>query len=432
MAERLSEHRDLKEKQKFTDPAELKVVMNDMLHCLQERVVSCLDGNLLSAIKCTDQLQTLEDEIDEEEDSLWSDKHLDDCSENEDSWRSKMSEMDDFPENVQPDMPFIGGKQVHRAIEFFGAVMIDSLPEPHKLKHLVPNAVGYGAGGLMRENWEGAARQICMTLMQDLAHPGVNHLVKHIGCILRRMFNIALVDIMEGEKGSKVFRLVPGEVIDSLISECDDMLWDLMQQAASNMHAALKPFYTTIDPNLPTFLTADNDNDGTDDDAAVDGDKEQHLVEWAKSRLQAALSGSSSKAKEMLKNQNKARAVSKKAFLRDKRASMITAEETDVILDRSFQHLIALMEFCLISFRLQINCCLCEEFKTEMKKTFVLRGSKVATLVKPDPDVDERIEELEDQIKGIEASLQEIQRVQKGLQLRCSSFNSSIFRLWLC
>ena len=188
-----------------------------------------------------------------------------------------------------------------------------------------------------------------------------------------------------------------------------------MKDAASNMHTALKPFYTTIDPNLPTFLTADNDNDGTDDDAAVDGDKEQHLVEWAKSRLQAALSGSSSKTKEMLKNQNKARAVSKKAFLRDKRTSMITTEETDVILDRSFQYLIALMEFCLISFRLQINCYLYEEFKTEMKKTFILRGSKVATLVKPDPDVDERIEELEDQIKGIEASLQEIQRVQKGL-----------------
>jgi hypothetical protein len=30
----------------------------------------------------------------------------------------------------------------------------------------------------MRENWEGATKQICMVLMKDVTHPGINYLVK--------------------------------------------------------------------------------------------------------------------------------------------------------------------------------------------------------------------------------------------------------------
>ena len=179
LAERQAELDDLKERQKFTNPSELKNVVKDMLHSIQERVAAYLDGDLLSAMKYTEKLQTLDDEVfEEEEDSVWATKLLNFHTEKEDAWRSHIAEMKEYPEEVQADKAFLGGKQVQRAIEFFRFVMIDSLPDPYELAALVPNAAGYGGGGLMRENWEGATKQICMVLMQDVTHPGINYLGK--------------------------------------------------------------------------------------------------------------------------------------------------------------------------------------------------------------------------------------------------------------
>jgi hypothetical protein len=178
LQERQLKLQDLKEKQKFCDPVELKGIVKDMLHQLQQRVANYLDGDLISAIKYRDQLQTLDDEIEKEEDSDWANEELNFHTEKEDKWRDHMAKMKEYPKEIQPHKPFLGGKQVHRAIEFFRAVMIDSLPDPWDLAELVPNAAGYGHGGLMRENWEGATKQICMVLMQDVTHPGINYLVK--------------------------------------------------------------------------------------------------------------------------------------------------------------------------------------------------------------------------------------------------------------
>jgi len=125
-----------------------------MLHNVQERLAAYLDGDLLSSIKYSDKLQTLEEEIDDEEESFWATKELNFHSNKEDSWRTHIANMECFPEEIQSDKRFLGGKQVQRAIEFFRAVMIDSLPDPFELAELVPNAVGYGGGSLMRENWE--------------------------------------------------------------------------------------------------------------------------------------------------------------------------------------------------------------------------------------------------------------------------------------
>lgn len=174
-----AELQELKEKQKFTDPAELKIVVKDMLISIQERLTSYLDGDLQSSMKFEDRLQTLEDEIDEEEKSYWANSEgLNIHSDKEDKWRSHIAEMEEYPDEVQADKLFLGGKQIHRAIEFFNYVMLDSLPDPYQLREFVPNAVGYGGGGLMRENWEGATKQICMVLMQEVTHPGVNFLSK--------------------------------------------------------------------------------------------------------------------------------------------------------------------------------------------------------------------------------------------------------------
>ena len=166
----------LKEKLKFTDPTELRVIVKDMLICIQERLTAYLDGDLQAAMKFEGKCQTLEEEVDEEETSNWAEATLNFHTEKEDQWRSHIAEMEELPDEIQASKRFLGGKQVHRAIEFFRYVMIDSLPDPYELAELVPNAVGYGGGGLMRENWEGATKQICMVLMQDVTHPGINYL----------------------------------------------------------------------------------------------------------------------------------------------------------------------------------------------------------------------------------------------------------------
>jgi hypothetical protein len=58
-------------------------------------------------------------------------------------------------------------------------------------------------------------------------------------------------------------------------------------------------------------------------------------------------------AKKFLKQEYKARAENKKAFLQDERSGMIRDEEIKIILDRSFQYLVALMEFSQVGFWLQ-------------------------------------------------------------------------------
>jgi hypothetical protein len=197
---------------------------------------------------------------------------------------------------------------------------------------------------------------------------------------------LALKDIKEGQEFSITFRLVPSAVEDFLEVEFDKMLWGLMEQAAENIHTALEPLYSTIDPNLPTFHTEDDaDNESASSkESGTDG-----IVMDAVKRLSAALTGSGTEAKRIMQEENRTRAATKKAFLRDDRTSMITDEETEVILNRSFQYIVALMEFSLVLFRLQVNFFLYEKFKTEMQKSFIHKGSEAdwSNLVVPDPSL---------------------------------------------
>jgi len=254
-----------------------------------------------------------------------------------------------------------------------------------------------------------------MVLMQDVTHPGINYLVKHIGYILRRLFHLAFEDIKVGKELSKTFRLIPDGVENFLMAEFDSMLWSLMQEAAENIHTALEPLYSIIDPNLPTFHACSPSEDG-DSGSEEEGKQNGGIMASAVNRLMAALSGSGAAAKRILKEENRARAESKKAFLRDERTAMITSEETQMIMDRSFQYLVALMEYSLFWFRLQINHFLYQSFKSEMKK-FLHKGNEANwdELIVPDPNVAERIAKLEDEIKGLESSLQEVQRMNQKL-----------------
>ena len=118
----------LKSKEKFNDPAEVKIVMANLLRRVQKRIISYLDGDLETAVKSPHILQTLDDELDEEEDSEWSTRELNHFSASEEVWREMLSKLD-YPEQIQAKKGFHGGKQIQRAIETFGLVLIGETNE---------------------------------------------------------------------------------------------------------------------------------------------------------------------------------------------------------------------------------------------------------------------------------------------------------------
>jgi hypothetical protein len=235
------EKKILSEKMKFNDPNELKFVVSDILHEIEGRIISYLDGDLESSLKFPDKLKSLWDEIDAEEDSDWAERELNHFTEAEDEWREYIADMKDISKAVQPEKKFLGGKQVQRAIAFFQCVMIEALPNLDEIREFVPNATGFLGGKLGRENWERAMVQIVMVSLKKASHPGINYLIKHVGSIFRSLFSIALEDVKQGERLSATFKLLPTAVEKHFLAEFDDMLWDLMSDAASKTHCSLEP-----------------------------------------------------------------------------------------------------------------------------------------------------------------------------------------------
>lgn len=141
-------------------------------------------------------------------------------------------------------------------------------------------------------------------------------------------------------------------------------------------------------------------------------------MKWTQSRLNSLISGSGERAKEFLRNDNVARATSKKSFLPDERTSMVTDEETDKIIQRSFEYIVALMEFNQFTLNFQINHYLYEGFKTELSKSFqtkLINDANWGKMVEPDPSVKLRLEELKEQIAGLADSLREVERMQRRM-----------------
>ena len=150
----------LEGKIKFTDPREVKSIVGTILYEIEKRLISYLDGDLETAMKFPETLQSLEEEIVDEENSDWAEKELNHHSKMEDDWRDRITKMGAYPDTVQPHVKFLGGKQVQRAINFFREVMIQALPDPFELKDIVGNATGFLGGGLDHENWKHATVQV--------------------------------------------------------------------------------------------------------------------------------------------------------------------------------------------------------------------------------------------------------------------------------
>jgi Dynamin family len=403
---REKEQQRLMDMKKFNDPCELKTVVGQLLSEIDDRLQRYLHGDLESSLKFPWLMQTLDDEIGDEEDSEWADKKLNHYTDRENHWRDRIAKLGEYPEEVQPDQLFLGGKQYHRAMDFFGAVMIDALPDPFELERLVPNITGYLSGGLQRENWERATVEIVRTCLKDICHPGINFLVKHVGQIFRRLFHVALDDIRHGEELSAIFQLLPRNVESHLNQHFDKILWKLMENAAEKTHLALEPMYSTVNPNLPTFQPTDLEENMDEEKA-----KESFMKRMA-TRFESLISGSSSEAKHYLKEEHRMRAKSKRAFLCDERTAMITSDETRKILQRSFEYIIGLMEWNLVNLRFQLDHYLFMDFKSTMKRSFVydlMSSTDWKVLVEPDDDIVRRLSEVQDEISSLKESLQEVQ-----------------------
>ena len=295
-------------------------------------------------------------------------------------------------------------------MDFFRAVMVDALPDPYQLEKLVPNITGYLSGGLQRENWERATVEIVRTCLKEISHPGINYLVKHVGNIFRRLFQIALDDIRHGERFSSTFKLLPRPVEGYLRQHFDEVLWKLMENAAEKTHLSLEPMYSTVNPNLPTFQPTNLD-EGMDEERAKQG-----FITRMTAKFDAMMAGSGTEAKRYLKEENRHRANKKKTFLSDERTSMITREETRKILQRSFEYIVGLVEFNLITLRFQLDHYLFMEFKTTMKRNFVydlMSNTKWEDLIEVDSDIEKNLLANRDKIQSLRESLQEVQRMNR-------------------
>lgn len=130
------------------------------------------------------------------------------------------------------------------------------------------------------------------------------------------------------------------------------------------------------------------------------------------------MSGSGEAAKEFLRNDAVARATSKKSFLPDERTSMVTDEETDKIIQRSFEYIVALMEFNLVTLNFQLNHYLYEGFKTELSKSFqtkLINDANWNELVEPDSNIEKNLEDVKGKIEGLSESLREVELMQRKM-----------------
>mmetsp|Transcript_3493 Transcript_3493/g.6468 ORF Transcript_3493/g.6468 Transcript_3493/m.6468 type:complete len:102 (+) Transcript_3493:805-1110(+) len=100
------------------------------------------------------------------------------------------------------------------------------------------------------------------------------------------------------------------------------------------------------------------------------------------------------------------------------RSSMITKEETLKILKRSYEYIVALLEFILLILRFQLNHYLYEEFKKELSRfssSTLVDKADWDKLVEPDGTLIAQLKEVEDKISGLKDSLDEVQRVWRKM-----------------
>jgi len=417
-------------KKKLMDPREVKIIVGQVLHEVAKRVNSYLDGDLETASKFPDVLRDLEEELEEEEESEWCLRRLGTCAtlDDEEEWRTLIDSLLDqrkIPSYVYPEKKFLGGKQFQRAGHLMKVVMAEAMPDPSHLKEYVPSGAGYLQGGLQRENWERATLAIVKMSSKKISHPGINFFIKHVGSIFRRLFLVGIHDLKQGSADVSIkFKLLPDGIESHLVTKFDNMVWNLMENAANKTHVSLEPMYSTLDPSLPTFHPIEDDVSQKDKYMMnINGQyerlptkkeiRDEGFMNMVKSRIESLLSVDGGKAKDLLRSEGKKKATEKKSFLPEERTAMINNAETDAIILSAFRYTMALHDQIMIYLNFQINHYLYEEYKEKIS-TFSrdVLDEDWSAMIPVDGTLDDEIKKLEDNIADLQASLQDVQRLQ--------------------
>jgi hypothetical protein len=138
------------------------------------------------------------------------------------------------------------------------------------------------------------------------------------------------------------------------------------------------------------------------------------VFSWANSLRR--MGGTAKEAKQNLRSNSEQRARRKLAFLPDERESMITKEETEVILHRSFDYMIGLVEFNLILLKFQLNHHLYTKFKKEIRSSLLqqVNDTNWDLLVQKDESLGARLQCVQEQIVGLRGSLKLVFNMQRN------------------
>lgn len=117
----------LEGKKMYCDPHYLKKELGSLLQLVCNRIKDYLDGDLEAAKRFPEALKTLDEELELEEESVWSDQRLGTVSpEDEEEWRNIIERMIDdgtMPDHAYAQRYFLGGKQFQRATVVLKAAM---------------------------------------------------------------------------------------------------------------------------------------------------------------------------------------------------------------------------------------------------------------------------------------------------------------------
>jgi len=302
---------------------------------------------------------------------------------------------------------------------------VEAIPDTSVLKKHIKNATGYGAGGLHHENWERALVQTVQSTMKEMTNPGINVLIKHVGSIIRGLISLAFVDVKSSGESAYLFRLIPEPAEQFLLKEFEDMLWELMRDAANKAIISLEPMYTTIDPTIPTFpndITADKDIH-TFYERAEDYQRENQwhdpnmVYDFMKKVKELVVSPSKVKTKEDLIERCGAAAMEKKSFLPDVRSSMMTDDEAESVISYSHKYISALMEYQKPLFKFQVNHYLIKGFKDTLGGPFIttlIDKTDWNILVRVDQEEQNKLTSMEENIKALTESMKYVQKLQRG------------------
>ena len=159
------------EKMKMYDPTELKSALPTLLTQLEKRLMEYIEGDFSVARKFGAQFQTLQEELEAEGKAKWSNHGLNYHFDTEKNWRDGLVATA-FPEHVQADLKFLGGKQIKRAFHCHRHMLINSLPDD--ISQFVEAAMNCAGYGRHEENWEGMVDELCNFMIKDVSQPGVN------------------------------------------------------------------------------------------------------------------------------------------------------------------------------------------------------------------------------------------------------------------